>query len=475
MPQADHPHPNIIYIMADDMGWGDAHCYGAEKIPTPNMDRLARQGMRFTDAHSASAVCTPSRYAAVTGRYCWRTRLQSGVMWGYSPPLIDDGRMTVASILGEHGYATAAVGKWHLGLGWNWTCDTITDTTPPEREEFGHNIDHDRPLAHSPNDSGFDYFFGIPASLDMQPYCFVENRETVGIPSVEKDVYHPQQRQGLMVPGWRDDLVDVTHAERTCGFIEDSHRAGQAFFLYLTPSVPHRPCVPPEFMQGASRAGLRGDCVALYDWVVGQVMDTLDRLGIADDTLMLVTSDNGARATDFYGNDWGHRSCGPWRGQKADIWEGGHREPLLARWPGVVAPGSACHETVCLVDLMATCAEIVGHDLPADAAEDSVSILPALRGDELREPLREATVHHSLNGTFAVRAGEWKLALGLGSHGFSDPRTLEPEPGGPEGQLYNMENDPGETTNLWQEEPGMVTRLSELLETWIAEGRSVER
>ncbi len=460
--------------MADDMGFGDPEPYGAEKIPTPNMDRLAREGMRFTDAHSASAVCTPSRYAAVTGRYCWRTRLQSGVMWGYSPPLIDDGRMTVASMLRRQGYATAAVGKWHLGLGWNWTCE-IPDDPAAVRTEPGHNIDHERPLTHTANDVGFDYFFGIPASLDMQPYCFVENHETVGTPSVEKDCYNPQQREGLMVPGWRDDLVDVTHAERACGFIEESHAAGRPFFLYLTPSVPHRPCIPPEFMEGASRAGLRGDCVALYDWVVGRVMETLDRLGLAEDTLMLVTSDNGARATDYYGNDWGHRSCGPWRGQKADIWEGGHREPLLARWPGVVEPGSVCDETVCLVDLMATCADITGADLPGDAAPDSVSILPALRGDDLRGPLHEATVHHSLNGTFAIRRGEWKLILGLGSGGFSDPRSLDPEPGGPEGQLYNMANDPYETTNLWQEEPAVVERLSNLLRTWREEGRSVER
>ncbi len=228
-------------------------------------------------------------------------------------------------------------------------------------------------------------------------------------------------------------------------------------------------------MAGASRAGLRGDCVALYDWVVGQVLDTLARLGIADDTLLLVTSDNGARATDFYGNTWGHRTCGPWRGQKADIWEGGHREPLLARWPGVVPAGSVCEETVCLVDLMATCAEIVGHDLGADEAPDSVSLLPALRGEQLREPLREATVHHSIDGTFALRQGEWKMIRGLGSHGFSDPRTIEPEPGGPEGQLYNLADDPQETTNLWQEEPAVVARLSKLLDTWITEGRSVER
>ncbi|MGI5820365.1 MAG: sulfatase family protein [Armatimonadota bacterium] len=466
--------PNIVYIMADDMGFGDPGCYGATKIPTPNMDRLAREGMRFTDAHSASAVCTPSRYAALTGRYCWRTRLQSGVMWGYSPPLIDDDRPTVATMLRDTGYATAAVGKWHLGLGWNWR-EPMPDDPVAIRTEFGHNIDHERPLTHSPNDSGFDYFFGIPASLDMQPYCFVENREPVGIPSVEKDRYNPQQREGLMVPGWEDDQVDVMHAQKACEFIERSAGADSPFFLYLTPSVPHRPCVPPEFMEGASQAGLRGDCVALYDWVVGEVLDTLDRQGIADETLVLVTSDNGARATDYFGNDWGHKSCGDWRGQKADIWEGGHREPLLARWPGRVAPGSVCDETVGLIDLMATCADVAGCGIPEGGAPDSVSILPALEGEELREPLHEATVHHSLSGMFAIRQGEWKAVFGLGSGGFTDPREVAPEAGGPEGQLYHMIDDPRETTNLWQKEPVVVRRLSNLLNTWRVEGRSVNR
>ncbi len=469
-----HSRPNIVYVMADDMGFGDPGCYGAAKIPTPNMDRLAREGMRFTDAHSASAVCTPSRYAALTGRYCWRTRLKSGVMWGYSPPLIDDERPTVAKMLRDAGYATAAVGKWHLGLGWNWK-EAMPEGPVEMREEFGHRIDHERPLTHSPNDDGFDYFFGIPASLDMQPYCFIENRETVGTPDVEKDTYHPQQREGLMVPGWKDDQVDLRHTGQACDFIERSVASGSPFFLYLTPSVPHRPCLPPEFMEGASEAGLRGDCVALYDWIVGEVMSTLERQGVADDTLILVTSDNGARAVDYYGNDWGHRSCGPWRGQKADIWEGGHREPLLARWPERIEAGAVCEETVGLIDLMATCAEVAGCDIPEGGAPDSISIMPCLLGEELSEPLHEATVHHSGGGMFAIRQGEWKAIFGLGSGGFSDPREVDPVPGGQEGQLYNMFDDPQETTNLWEQEPRIVRRLNDLLDTWREQGRSVQR
>ena len=472
MAEASRQNPNIIFIMADDMGYGDPGCYGAEKIPTPNMDRMAAEGMRFTDAHSASAVCTPSRYGVMTGRYCWRTRLQSGVLWGYSEPLIEPDRLTVAEMLRQHGYATGAFGKWHLGLGWQ-----RTGPIENERSEDGSNIDHTAPIADNPTTHGFDRYFGIAASLDMPPYCFIEDDHTVGTPSVEKSPYNPQQRKGLMVPGWQDEIVDVTHAQKACEFIDDCVSANpqRPFFLYLPTSAPHRPCMPPDFMKGISQAGLRGDMVACYDWVVGQAMDRLDHHGISDNTLLIVTSDNGARATDFYGNDWGHRSCGHLRGQKADIWDGGHREPFLVRWPGKVKPGSVCEQTVGLMDLMGTCAEIVGAKLAANAAEDSYSILPLLQGHTPAEPIRAATVHHSLSGMFALRQGPWKLIRGLGSGGFSEPKQLQPTPGGPEGQLYNIETDPGETTNLWQSEPAVVERLSDILERYVREGRSVCR
>ncbi len=465
-------NPNIIFIMADDMGYGDPGCYGATKIRTPNMDRLAGEGMRFTDAHSASAVCTPSRYAVMTGRYAWRTRLQTGVLWGHSEPLIEPGRLTVPGMLRNAGYATGAFGKWHLGLGWH-----RTGPIDNERDEDGSNIDYTVPTTDNPTTHGFDYYWGIAASLDMPPYCFIENDHTVGIPSLDKDPYMPQQRKGLMTPGWRDDIVDVVHAQKACEFIDrcQADDTDQPFFVYLPTSAPHRPCVPPDFLEGASEAGLRGDMVACYDWVVGQVMETLDRHGIADNTLLIVTSDNGARATCFDGNDYGHKSCGDLRGQKADIWDGGHREPYLVRWPDQVRAGSVCDETVGLMDLMGTCAEVVGCDLPADAAEDSYSILPALRGEALDHSVREATVHHSINGTFSLRQGPWKMIGGLGSGGFTKPQTIEPEPGGPVGQLYNMDTDPAETTNLWQDEPGVVSRLSELLDQYIHEDRSVDR
>jgi len=460
--------PNIIFMMADDMGYGDPGCYGAEKIPTPNMDRLAREGVRFTDAHSSSAVCTPSRYSVVTGRYCWRTHLKRGVFGGFSPPLIEPERLTVASMLKKAGYATAAVGKWHLGLGWQ--------CRDGEAEPWGDgfNIDYSRPLTGGPLVLGFEFFFGISGSLDMPPYCFIENDHTFGIPDREKDVYNPQQRKGLMTPGWRDDLVDVTFAQRAVEFIEShvARRPEDPFFLYLTPSAPHRPCVPPEFAKGASQAGPRGDMVCVVDWMLGEVDSALGRLGIADDTLLFLTSDNGARLTCYDGNDYGHRSCGPWRGQKADIWEGGHREPFIARWPGKITPGTTCDQTICLGDLMATCAAILGTDLPEGAAEDSFNFLPALLGQATDKPLRETIVHHSIDGTFAIRKGPWKLIMGLGSHGFSEPRRLEPEPDGPKGQLYNLEEDPTESRNLWADRPQIVEELTASLEDYQRRGHT---
>ncbi len=471
--------PNIVWIMADDMGYGDVGCYGATKIPTPNMDRLAAEGMRFTDAHSASAVCTPSRYGVMTGRYCWRSRLQRGVMWGHSRPLIERDRLTVAAMLREQGYATAAVGKWHLGLGWAFKSGA-RDLLPSDLdahnwiEESGEQIDYSQPFTDGPTTRGFDYFFGIAGSLDMRPYCFLENDRTVGVPDRPKDPINPQQRPGLMVEGWRDEDVDLTFAARACDWLRRQHTAspGQPFFLYLTPSAPHRPCIPPEGFVGASEAGLRGDMVAVVDHMVGQVLDTLDQLGAADNTLIVVTSDNGARPCDVDGETYGHKSCGDWRGFKADIWDGGHREPFIVRWPGRVPAGSTCDETVCLIDLMATAAAILGTGLPEDAAPDSVNILPYLLGDEVERPLREAIVHHSVDGMFSIRQGPWKLILGLGSGGFSQPRREDPAPGGPEGQLYHMADDPAETTNLWLERPDVVERLTGLLERYQGEGRS---
>jgi arylsulfatase A len=459
--------PNIVFIMADDMGYGDLGCYGATKIHTPHMDRLAREGIRFIDAHSSAAVCTPSRYSVLTGRYCWRSRLKQWVLWGFEPPLIEPERLTVAALLSANGYATAAIGKWHLGLGW-----TTVDGEPPLAD--GRNVDYAVPLQGGPLELGFDTCFCITGSLDMAPYCFIEDDHSLGVPSVEKDPYLPQQREGLMVPDWRDDLVDVRFAERAVAFI-DRHaeeRPDQPFLLYLTPSAPHRPCAPPHFMEGASEAGARGDMVALVDWMIGQIDDALARHDLRDETLIIITSDNGARLANYDGRDYGHKSNGNLRGQKADIWHGGHREPFIARWPGHIAPGTTSDQLTCLSDLMATCADILGTSLPANAGQDSYSFLPALTGRPASGPVRDALVHHSGDGMFSLRKGPWKLIRGLGSGGFSEPKHAEPVPGGPLGQLYDMRDDWRETGNVWLERPAVVEALSHLLDATQSQGFS---
>ncbi len=464
--------PNIVFIMADDMGYGDLGCYGAEKIPTPNIDRLAAEGMLFTDAHSSSAVCSPSRYSVITGRYCWRTWLDRGVLGGFGAPLVQPAQMTVASLLKEAGYATGAFGKWHLGLDWRTKSgDRVSDIDDRVAWDYeGLDADYEAPFGGGPTELGFDRFFGIAGSLDMPPYCFLEDDHCVGPVRREKDIYLNQQRRGMMADGWRDDLVDVTFAEKACSFIEEQ-AAARPFFVYLPLSAPHRPCVPPDFLQGRSQAGDRGDMVCVVDWCAGQVMAKLDELDVADNTLLILTSDNGARLTCANGRDYGHRSNGELRGQKADIWDGGHREPFLARWPGWVEAGAVSDDLICLGDLMATCAEILEVDLPEGAAEDSIGFLSSLLRTGDKGAARRELVHHSAAGMFSIRHGRWKLVEGLGSGGFSEPITAEPEEGGPKGQLYDMEADLAEGRNLYLDHADIVEQLTQALEDRRRAGR----
>ena len=458
----DGEPPNIVFILADDMGYGDPGSYNpASRIPTPSIDRLADEGLRFTDAHTPSAVCSPTRYGILTGRYAWRTQLQSGVLWGYSPALIEDGRLTIASLLQSHGYRTAAVGKWHLGLG------------------SGDRTDYSQPLRPGPNAAGFDYFFGIPASLDMTPYVYVENEHVVeaatdSIASSEgrRSGGDGFWRGGAIAPGFRHIDVLPTLTDRAVTFIEEQEGSASPFFLYLAFSAPHTPWLPTTEFVDRSGAGPYGDFVTQVDAAVGSVLDALSRTSSDDNTLVFVTGDNGAHWLESDIQEHGHRANGNLRGQKADIWEGGHRVPLIARWPGRITPGTSSDETVCLADLLATVADIVGATVPPDAGEDSYSILPVLLGERSESPLREATVHHSLSGMFAIRQGQWKLILGLGSGGFSEPRSLEPAPGEPEGQLYNLDDDPGETLNLHLDRPDIVARLQALLSRYQDSGRS---
>jgi arylsulfatase A-like enzyme len=454
--------PNIIFILADDLGYGDLSCYGSTKISTPNIDKIASQGIRFTDAHSSSAVCTPSRYSILTGRYCWRTKLRRGVLWGYSFPLIEPERPTIATLVKKKGYRTAVIGKWHLGLQWP-TQNYERLRNPNEKYP---NIDFSKPIKGGPTSLGFDYFFGISGSLDMSPYCFIENEHTLGIPSIPKEPLYQQQWEGFMVPGWRDDIVDITFAKKAIEFIRDHNDNfnEQPFFLYLPTASPHRPCdVQPDFVKGKSKAGDRGDMVVLFDWVVGRINDELERLGLNENTLIIVTSDNGARATCFNGKDYGHKSNGPWRGQKADIWEGGHREPLIVRWPKFIKPNIFSNETICLVDFFATFSAILNVSDYADFAEDSFNMLPILFGEKQKKSIRDSLVHHSDKGKFAIREKNWKLIKGLGSGGYTFPARIIPKKGYPKGQLYDLKRDPSETYNLWNEKPEKVDHLLKLL------------
>ena len=463
--------------MADDMGYGDVEAFNSDsKIPTPNLNRLAAEGKTFTDAHSSSAVCTPSRYSVMTGRYCWRSWLKQWVIHGFGAPVIEPERETVASLLKDNGYATAAVGKWHLGFNWiTEDGEAVAEKYDKRGQVNGFDVDYSQTLSGGPVDCGFDYFFGISASLDMPPYCFIENDQIVGNPDREKEHYYNQQREGLQVPDWEDEKVDITFAEKAVEFIENQteNSPEQPFFLYLPTACPHRPCdIRPDFVKGKSEAGDRGDMVVLFDWIVGQVMEALNQQGIAEETLLIVTSDNGARATCANGKDYGHKSTGDWRGQKADIWEGGHREPFIARWPEKIEGGTISSATICLSDLMATCADIVGKELPEETGEDSFSILPAITGNNVKDMIRDSIIHHSGAGHFSIRKDQWKLICKLGSGGFTDPQYRKPEPGEPEGQLYNIEKDPRETDNVWDQYPEVVDELTNLLEKDKKEGTS---
>jgi len=483
--------PNIIYFLADDLGYGDLTCQNPEsKIATPNIDRLAAEGIRFTDAHSPAAVCTPTRYGILTGRFCWRTQLKSGVLWPWDAPLIEADRLTVPSLLKKHGYHTACIGKWHLGWDWPTKDGTrINDTVPqgkgePKvREPWGDKIDFTKPIANGPTTRGFDYYFGT-AVPNFPPYCFIENDRTVGIPT-EKKPEGMFGHSGPMLPGWKLEKILPTLGDKAVEYIHKRAKTSETpFFLYFASTAPHTPIVPTEQFLGKSDAARYGDFVCEVDWTVGRILKALDDTGLADNTLVIFSSDNGSPARNGANasgppgsvvKDTGHNPSWILRGMKADIWEGGHRVPFIARWPGEIPKGAVSNELICQSDLMATCAALLGERLPANAGEDSYNILPALQNKVCLGVAREAVVHHSGNGVFAIRQGKWKLVTHLGSGGWTSPKSQKPEPGGPKGQLYDMSQDISERRNLWLEHPEVVERLTALLERYKSEGRSAPR
>ncbi len=457
----DNTPPNIVFIMADDMGYGDVSSYNSgSKIQTPNIDRIASDGLLFTNAHSPSSLCSPTRYGLLTGRYCWRTRLKKYVLTGFygDTPLIEKGRPTLASILKNEGYETACIGKWHVGISWN-----TKDGRPASYEEED-NVDFTKPIIGGPLTRGFDYFYGTAGcSTSDPPYCFIENNKTITVPTEMIPAVidsMPGVVTGLMASDWSQEEVDVRLTEKAISFIEKHQetKADEPFFLYFAPSSPHIPWLVPDFMKGKSEEGDRGDLVALVDWSVGEITKTLKKYGLDDNTLLIITSDNGPRQ----GRN-GHQSAGDYRGFKAGIWEGGHRVPFIAKWPGKINPGTKSDEIISLTDMMATFANLTGATLPDNAAEDSHNVLNALLGGEISNNNMMPRVFHSGGGLFAIVQDNWKLIQGTKGRGtgrdIANPDSLLLV-----GQLYDLKNDPYEENDLWETYPEKVDDLNKILE-----------
>ena len=461
--------PNVVFIMADDLGYGDFGCYGATHIPTPAIDRLALEGMRFTDAHTPSAVCTPTRYAILTGRYCWRSWLKNWVLLPHHPLLIDTQRLTMGKMFQKAGYATGCVGKWHLGWG--------TELNP----DFSGEVEP------GPLVVGFDYFYGLPFSHNSpRPLqVYTRNRRIVNLPPGLR--YDSEKAMKNTVRKMEDTATQLT--KEAVAFIE-KHKDKPFFLYYPTPNV-HGPETPHKRFHGKSKAGKYGDFVVEFDWAVSEVLAALERNGLSDNTIVVVTSDNGSGR----GTVGEHQCNGALRGKKTQIYEGGHRVPLIVRWADQVKKGGISSETVCLTDFFATFADLLEYPLPRDAAEDSYSLQDVLLGKPYGKPLREATVHHSVCGMFAIRKGDWKLIEGSGDgmrprgpKGKILEKTRTPERDAktgkwtkldyfswkPDGntQLYNLAQDPVEQNNLAREFPDKVKALSELLNHYRKSGRS---
>ena len=461
--------PNVIFILADDMGYGDIRALNPEgKIETPHLDRLASEGMSFSDAHTNSAVCTPTRYGILTGRYCYRSRLKSSVLYGYSESLVEPGRTTLASLLKDQAYQTACIGKWHLGLGWqkkdpakplfvkrdNWEIDLIT------------NCDYEKAVSSGPNSIGFDYSYILPGSLDMAPYVYVEDHRVKEAVSgvleavdTERGVFY---RQGEMAEGFDIHQTLDHFTDRAVDYITEASSTEQAFFLYFPLTAPHTPWLPSEQFRGKSGAGVYGDFVMHVDFVVGRILTSLDQLGISDNTIVVFTSDNGSHWTPEDIEKWSHRANHHYAGMKSDIWDGGHRVPFLVRWPGKVKAGARSGQLICTTDWLATSADIAGYPLSDEEGEDSYSFLPELLGISSESETGRAVIHHSLPGEFAIRQGKWKYLDCRGSGGWSSGG----EESDPAGQLYNMESDPGEQHNLYASMPEKVEQLKSLLEEY---------
>jgi arylsulfatase A-like enzyme len=444
--------PNIVFILCDDLGYGDVQCLNPEhgKIPTPAVDKLAAEGMVFTDAHSGSSVCTPTRYGLMTGRYSWRTRHQSGVVQGFAPNLIAADRPTVAGFLQSLGYHTGIIGKWHLNFQY---------LDPDSGKPLGKNTAKKglapvgSRIPDGPIQRGFHYFHGFHHARDMK-----------GV--IENDTVILHEDEINMLPRLTRKAVEYIEERATA-------KEQSPFFLYVPLGSPHTPILPTERWQGRSGLGAYADFVMQTDGSVGEILDAIQTHGLSDNTLVIFSSDNGcSKAADIPAlARQGHRVSADYRGSKADLWDGGHRVPFIVRWPGKVAAGSTSDQTICLTDFFATLSELTGQALPAGSAEDSVSFLPAIFGKPI-DSNRAGVVHHSISGHFGYRQGKWKLLLARGSGGWSSPNEKQAGAAAPAAQLYDMDIDPAETTNLYQSRPDVVKQLLNQLQADVFGGRS---
>jgi len=461
---SNNSQPNIIYILADDLGYGDiSHLNTRSKIHTPNIDKLAAQGMSFTDAHSNSAVCTPTRYGILTGRYAWRTWMKSGVLWSYDKPLIDSSRTTVASLLKNKGYHTAAIGKWHLGLGW-------------AKDSIGKIAFKDR-IEGSPNDNGFDEFYGITASLDIPPYFYIKDRHITAttIDSIDGTTGKGFWRKGPIGNDFKHEEVLFHLTDKAVDYIDRQAKTKDPFFMYFPLPAPHTPILPPPEFKGKSQSGDYGDFVLMVDDVVKQITTAVKANGLEGNTIIVFTSDNGfAPAANMEEQlAFGHSPSHIYRGHKADIFEGGHRIPFIIKWPDQITAGTQSDETICLTDFMATTAAIVQEPILDNMAEDSYNILPILLGDKPETAIREATVHHSINGAFSIRQNKWKLIFAPGSGGWSQPRPKDARKNKlPLLQLYDLDRDIAEEHNIAKDHPDIVEKLTALMKAYVENGRS---
>ncbi len=470
--------PNVIFILADDLGYGDISSFNpASKTATPHIDKMAREGRTFTDAHSPASLCTPTRYGILTGRYGWRSSLKKGVLKHYDPPLIEQGRYTVGKLFQDNEYATACIGKWHLGWDWplknsSYFRDSLRsgNNGPLDRFRIEQLVDFSKAIENGPITKGFDYYFGDDVP-NYPPYCFFENDRTIGIPTFHKpdSIYgHP----GFMIDNWQLENVVPAITHKASNYIKEKAKDEKPFFLYFALTSPHVPIAPSEKFKGTSKAGPYGDFVQETDWAVSEIIKAVSDAHIEDNTIIIFTSDNGSPGQDGTAMSgqmnsvmkYDHFPNHPFRGMKTDLWEGGHHVPFIVKWPGKIKPNSTSSETICHTDFLATCADLLSAVIPDREAEDSYSILPLLLGDKKIKYERPFTVHHSGEGIFAIRKGEWKLIMTGNSGGGLIPSSPEIVNGLPVPiQLYNMKSDLAERKNLYLEYPEKVVELKALL------------